>query len=45
MPFVTNKRRRFMHWMYPEIAEKWEREAKRKGTDPVTGKKRKKKEK
>lgn len=30
MPFKSEKQRRFLHARHPEIAERWEREAKRK---------------
>jgi len=30
MPFKSEKQRRFLHAKHPEIAERWEREAKRK---------------
>lgn len=28
MPFKSNKQRRFMHAQHPEIANRWEKEAK-----------------
>ena len=31
MPFKSEKQRRFMHAKHPEIAERWEREGKKKG--------------
>ena len=35
MPFKSEKQRRFLHANEPAVAEKWEKEAKRKGTAPV----------
>ena len=43
MPFKSAKQRRFLHWMYPELARKWEEEAKRSGA-PAVRRKRKKKD-
>lgn len=43
MPFESEKQRRYMHAKHPEIAAKWEREAKRKGTAAVKKKTPKKK--
>lgn len=41
MPFKSAKQRRFMHAKHPKIADKWEKEAKRKGTKAVVKKKKK----
>lgn len=30
MPFKSQKQRRYMHMKHPEIAERWEKEAKKK---------------
>jgi hypothetical protein len=35
MPFNSSKQRRFMHAKHPEIANRWEREAKASGTAAV----------
>lgn len=42
MPFTSERQRRFMHAKHPEIAEKWEEEAKREGKPAVRRKRRKK---
>lgn len=34
-PFKSKAQRKFMHANHPEIAERWEKEAKKKGTKPV----------
>jgi len=41
MPFHSPKQRRFMHWKHPEIAERWEEEAKRKGVSAIQPSKKK----
>jgi hypothetical protein len=35
MPFTSEKQRKWMHANEPELAKKWEEEAKRKGVSPV----------
>ena len=35
MPFESEKQRAYMHAKHPEIANKWEKEAKRKHEAPV----------
>jgi hypothetical protein len=35
MPFTSEKQRKWMHANEPELAEKWEKEAKEKGVPPV----------
>lgn len=35
MPFSSPKQRRFMHAQHPEIANRWEKEAKRAGINAV----------
>jgi hypothetical protein len=35
MPFKSEKQRKYMHAKHPEVAERWEKEAKRKGQSPV----------
>lgn len=42
MPFKSAKQRRYLHAKEPELAEKWEDEAKKSGTKPVRPKKAKK---
>lgn len=39
MPFRSDKQRRYMHAKHPEIADRWEKEAKAKGQKPVQKKK------
>lgn len=43
MPFTSEKQRRYMHIHEPELAAKWEAEAKRKGEPAVQPKKAAKK--
>ena len=43
MPFRSQKQRRFMHARHPEIAARWEKEAKAKGAKAVRPKKKTKK--
>lgn len=43
MPFKSKKQRKFMHAPHPEIAEKWEKEAKKAGEPAVQPTKKKKK--
>lgn len=43
MPFKSQKQRRFMHAKHPEIAERWEQEAKKKGRSAVQPSKKVKK--
>lgn len=35
MPFKSEKQRKYMHSQHPEIANRWEKEAKKKGSAPV----------
>lgn len=42
MPFKSEKQRRYMHANHPEIAERWEAEAKRMDEEAVQKKKPKK---
>lgn len=42
MPFKSEKQRRAMHAKVPEVAQRWEDEAKRKGQNPVQRKGKKK---
>ena len=35
MPFKSDKQRAYMHAQHPKIANRWEKEAKAKGTKPV----------
>lgn len=39
MPFKSEKQRKFMHSQHPDIAKRWEAEAKAKGAKPVQKKK------
>jgi len=39
MPFASKKQRRYMHMAHPEIAERWEEEAKKSGKPAVKKKK------
>lgn len=39
MPFKSAKQRKFMHSQHPEIANRWEKEAKAKGGSAVQKKK------
>ncbi|HYH48307.1 MAG TPA: hypothetical protein VEG38_02050 [Acidimicrobiia bacterium] len=41
-PFKSEKQRKFMHANEPEVAKRWEKEAKRKGQSPVQKKGKKK---
>jgi len=43
MPFKSEKQRRYLHMHEPTIADRWEREAKRKGTKAVQPKAKDKK--
>ena len=43
MPFASDKQRRFMHARHPDIAARWEREAKATGKSPVKKAKKRKK--
>jgi hypothetical protein len=40
MPFTSAKQRRFMHSQHPEIAARWEAEAKKSGKPAVQKKKK-----
>ena len=40
IPFKSDKQRRYMHANEPEVAKRWEKEAKAKGKSPVQKKKR-----
>ena len=42
-PFDSERQRRFMHARHPEIAERWEKEAKRERAAPVKKKHKKRK--
>ena len=35
MPFASEKQRRFMHSQHPDIAKRWENEAKQSGKSAV----------
>ena len=35
MPFQSEKQRKYMHIHHPEIAQRWEDEAKQRGESPV----------
>ena len=41
MPFASKKQRRFMHAAHPDIADRWEKEAKKEGKPAVRKKKKK----
>lgn len=40
MPFKSEKQRKYMHANHPEMAKRWEAEAKRRGKPAVQPKKR-----
>lgn len=41
MPFKSEKQRKYMHAQHPEIANRWEKEAKSKGKPSVQKKQKK----
>jgi hypothetical protein len=40
MPFSSEKQRRYMHSQHPEIADRWEKEAKKSGKPAIKKKKK-----
>jgi hypothetical protein len=40
MPYRSEKQRRYMHAKHPDIAKRWDTEAKKKGTPSVQPKKK-----